>query len=34
MAWAVAAGDPEKATTAMSLHFDESVRALLTAGLS
>ena len=31
---AVAAGDPEKATAAMSLHFDESVRALLTAGLS
>jgi DNA-binding FadR family transcriptional regulator len=34
IARAVAAGDPEKATTAMSLHFDESVRALLTAGLS
>ncbi len=34
IARAVAAGDPEKATTAMSLHFDESVRALLTAGMS
>lgn len=34
IARAVAAGDPEKATAAMSLHFDESVRALLTAGLS
>jgi DNA-binding FadR family transcriptional regulator len=34
IAEAVAASDPQKATMAMSLHFDESVRALLTAGLS
>jgi DNA-binding FadR family transcriptional regulator len=34
IAEAVVASDPQKATMAMSLHFDESVRALLTAGLS
>ncbi len=34
IARAVAASDPQKAVAAMSLHFDESVRALLTAGLS
>lgn len=34
IAQAVAASDPQKATAAMSQHFDESVRALLTAGLS
>lgn len=34
IARAVAASDPQKAMAAMSLHFDESVRALLTAGLS
>jgi GntR family transcriptional regulator, transcriptional repressor for pyruvate dehydrogenase complex len=31
---AVASGDPQQAMASMSLHFDESVRALLTAGLS
>jgi len=31
---AVAAGDPQSADENMSLHFDESVRALLQAGLS
>ena len=34
IARAVAAGDPQQAMAAMTLHFDESVRALLTAGLS
>jgi GntR family transcriptional regulator, transcriptional repressor for pyruvate dehydrogenase complex len=34
IARAVAASDPQQAMTSMSLHFDESVRALLTAGLS
>jgi GntR family transcriptional regulator, transcriptional repressor for pyruvate dehydrogenase complex len=34
IARAVAASDPQQAVAAMSLHFDESVRALLTAGLS
>ena len=34
IARAVAASDPQQAVASMSLHFDESVRALLTAGLS
>ena len=34
IARAVAAGDPQKAVSAMAVHFDESVRALLSAGLS
>lgn len=34
IARAVAAGDPPSAMASMSLHFDESVRALLAAGLS
>ena len=34
IARAVAAGDPQRAVAAMALHFDESVRALLSAGLS
>lgn len=34
IARAVAAGDPQLAVASMSLHFDESVRALLTAGMS
>jgi DNA-binding FadR family transcriptional regulator len=34
IASAVAAGDPQQAVIGMALHFDESVRALLTAGLS
>jgi len=34
IAHAVAASDPLKAVELMSLHFDESVRALLTAGMS
>ncbi len=34
IARAIAQGDPQAATTAMSIHFDESVRALLSAGLS
>lgn len=34
IARAVAASDPQQAVAAMSLHFDESVRALLTAGMS
>jgi GntR family transcriptional regulator, transcriptional repressor for pyruvate dehydrogenase complex len=34
IARAVAASDPQQAVAAMSQHFDESVRALLTAGLS
>ena len=34
IAGAVAAGDPPRAAEAMSRHFDESVRALLDAGVS
>lgn len=34
IAEAVLAGDPEKAVAAMALHFDESVRALISAGLT
>ncbi len=34
IARAVLAGDPQAATAAMALHFDESVRALLSAGMS
>jgi DNA-binding FadR family transcriptional regulator len=34
IARSVAASDPQQAMAGMSLHFDESVRALLTAGLS
>jgi GntR family transcriptional repressor for pyruvate dehydrogenase complex len=34
IAGAVRAGDPEAAAAAMNAHFDESVRALLTAGLA
>jgi GntR family transcriptional regulator, transcriptional repressor for pyruvate dehydrogenase complex len=34
IAAAVTAGDPQKAVAAMAVHFDESVRALLGAGLS
>ena len=34
IASAVAASDPQQAVACMTLHFDESVRALLTAGLS
>jgi GntR family transcriptional regulator, transcriptional repressor for pyruvate dehydrogenase complex len=34
IAAAVAAGDPERAVAAMVVHFDESVRALLQAGMS
>jgi GntR family transcriptional repressor for pyruvate dehydrogenase complex len=34
IARAVMAGDPAAATAAMAVHFDESVRALLSAGLS
>jgi GntR family transcriptional regulator, transcriptional repressor for pyruvate dehydrogenase complex len=34
IARAVAAGDPVAATAAMTLHFDESVRALLSAGMA
>ncbi len=34
IARAVAASDPQQAMSLMSLHFDESVRALLTGGLS
>lgn len=34
IAEAVVAGDPEKAVAAMADHFDESVRALVSAGLS
>lgn len=34
IARAVVASDPQRAVAAMSLHFDESVRALLAAGLS
>jgi GntR family transcriptional regulator, transcriptional repressor for pyruvate dehydrogenase complex len=34
IAAAVATGDPEQAVAAMAAHFDESVRALLQAGMS
>ena len=34
IARAVAAGDPQSAAGSMSLHFDESVRALLLAGMT
>lgn len=34
IAAAVSEGDPERAVAAMSLHFDESVRALVSAGLT
>lgn len=34
IAEAVAAGDPEQASGAMSMHFDDSVLALISAGLS
>ena len=34
IARAVAASDPQQAVASMTLHFDESIRALLTAGLS
>ena len=34
IARAVAAGDPQQAVAAMAQHFDESVRALLAAGMS
>ena len=34
IARAVAAGDPHQAVAAMAQHFDESVRALLAAGMS
>ncbi|WP_135451252.1 MULTISPECIES: FadR/GntR family transcriptional regulator [Tabrizicola] len=34
IAEAVADGDPERAVAAMSQHFDESVRALISAGLT
>jgi DNA-binding FadR family transcriptional regulator len=34
IARAVAASDPQQAVVAMALHFDESVRALLTAGMT
>ena len=34
IARAVAASDPQQAVVSMALHFDESVRALLSAGLS
>jgi DNA-binding FadR family transcriptional regulator len=34
IAAAIAEGDPERAAAAMSLHFDESVRVLLAAGLT
>lgn len=34
IAEAVMAGDPERAVVAMTLHFDESVRALVSAGLT
>ena len=34
IARAVAAGDPQGAVTAMAVHFDESARALVSAGLS
>lgn len=34
IARAVAAGDPAAATAAMAIHFDESVRALLSAGMA
>jgi DNA-binding FadR family transcriptional regulator len=34
IAAAIAEGDPERAVAAMVLHFDESVRALISAGLT
>jgi len=34
IARAVAAGDPQQAVEAMATHFDESVRALLSAGMT
>ncbi len=34
IARAIAAGDPQQAVAQMAIHFDESVRALLQAGLS
>ncbi len=34
IAAAVAAGDPQQAVEAMTTHFDESVRALLSAGMT
>ena len=34
IARAVVAGDPQAAVAAMTVHFDESVRALLSAGMS
>ncbi|NHB77610.1 FadR/GntR family transcriptional regulator [Rhodobacter calidifons] len=34
IAAAIAEGDPERAVAAMALHFDESVRALISAGLT
>ena len=34
IAHAIAASDPQRAVALMSLHFDESVRALLSAGMS
>ena len=34
IAGAIAAGDPQAAAAGMAVHFDESVRALLTAGIS
>ncbi|MCV6824816.1 MULTISPECIES: FadR/GntR family transcriptional regulator [Halocynthiibacter] len=34
LANAIAAGDPTKASDLMALHFDESVRALIAAGIS
>jgi GntR family transcriptional repressor for pyruvate dehydrogenase complex len=34
IAGAIAASDPQQAATAMAVHFDESVRALLTAGMT
>ncbi len=34
IARAVAAGDPQQAVASMSVHFDESVQALLAAGMS
>ena len=34
IARAVAAGDPVAASALMAVHFDESVRALIAAGMS
>ena len=33
LADAIAAGNPQRASELMSLHFDESVRALIAAGI-